>query len=144
MPKNFELTWKSSPPIFTTLCNKTHKYIMHKVFSSPRSCRSILKPARSCLLWMQSELLNIKCCEYQNPKYSMKTFVLINPSAVLFLKVFNVKSSTRKKKVYFLCQHVCSYQQKVGYEERFLLKPHTTFKNQLLHRHSTGKGEDLF
>lgn len=49
-----------------------------------------------------------------------------------------------KKKVYFLCQHVCSYQQKVGYEEHFLLKPHTTFKNQLLHRHSTGKGEDLF
>lgn len=48
------------------------------------------------------------------------------------------------KKVYFLCQHVCSYQQKVGYEERFPLKLHTTFKNQLLHRQSTGKGEDLF
>lgn len=47
------------------------------------------------------------------------------------------------KKVHSLCHHVCGYQQKVEYEERFLLKPHT-FKNQLFHRHSTGKGEDLF
>lgn len=87
MLQNFErLLPANTPPIFTTLCNKIHKYKFYVVnifcikFSVLQGLVDPLKTSKEAVSFeWQSELLSIRCCEYQYPKYSLKPLVLLSP-----------------------------------------------------------------